>query len=69
MEQAAARVSCSKDWIIQQALAAWVDREEERSHLTSEALDDVDSGHVIDHQSVQAWATSLSTETSLPLPR
>lgn len=42
--------------------------EEERSRLTREALADVDAGRVIDHQSVQAWADSLSADTPLPVP-
>ena len=54
---------------VKQALAAWIDREEERTRLTGEALADVDAGRVIDHQAVQAWADSLGTEQPLPLPR
>ena len=50
----------SRDWIVKQALSAWIDQEEERSLLTHEALADVDAGRVIDHQAVQAWADSLS---------
>lgn len=37
---------------VPQALAAWIDQEEERRRLTLEALADVDTGRVIDHQSV-----------------
>lgn len=37
--------------------------------LTLEALADVDSGRVIDHQAVQAWADSLNTDGPLPVPR
>jgi len=40
-------------------MPAYVDREEERSRLTREALADVDAGRVIDHQAVQAWAADL----------
>jgi hypothetical protein len=36
--------------------------EEERRQLTLEALADVDAGHVIEHQAVQAWAESLSSD-------
>jgi len=54
---------------MKQALAAWIDQEEERSRLTREALADVDVGRVIDHQAVQAWANSLGTESPLPVPR
>ncbi|KPW95698.1 MULTISPECIES: CopG family ribbon-helix-helix protein [Pseudomonas syringae group] len=64
----AERLERSKNWIVKQALSAWIDQEEERSRLTREALADVDAGRVIDHQAVQAWADSLSTDTPLPVP-
>ena len=69
IDQMAARLERSRGWIVKQALTAWVDQEEERSRLTREAMADVDEGMVIDHQSVQAWAASLSTEQPLPVPR
>ncbi|MNP75232.1 Ribbon-helix-helix protein, copG family [compost metagenome] len=69
VDQLANRLERSKGWIIKQALAAWIDLEEERSRLTREALADVDAGRVIDHQAVQAWADSLSTDNPLPAPR
>lgn len=65
----AERLERSRGWIIKQALAAWLDQEEKRERLTREALADVDAGLVVDHQAVQAWADSLSTEEPLPLPR
>ena len=52
-----------------QALAAWIDQEEERDRLTREALADVDTGRIIDHQAVQAWADRLNTDQALPIPR
>ena len=69
VDQTAARLDRSRGWIMKQALSAWIDQEEERSRLTREALADVDAGHVIDHQAVQAWADSLSTDQPLPAPR
>jgi predicted transcriptional regulator len=63
------RLERSKNWIVKQALSAWLDQEEERSRLTREALADVDAKRVIDHQAVQVWADSLSTDTPLPVPR
>ncbi len=54
---------------MKQAMAAWIDQEEERSRLTREALADVEAGCIIDHQSVQAWTDSLSTDSPLPVPR
>ncbi len=37
---------------VSQALAAWIDPEEERRRLTLEAMADLDAGLVIDHQTV-----------------
>jgi predicted transcriptional regulator len=64
----AARLDRSRGWVMKQALAAWVDLEEERHRMTLEALDDVDAGRVIDPRAVQAWANSLDTDEPLPSP-
>ena len=69
MTDATAQLTTADGRPLKQALAAWIDQEEERSRLTREALADVDAGRVIDHQAVQAWAESLSTDTPLPVPR
>ena len=69
VDQIAARMDRSRGWVVKQALADWVDQEEERSRLTLEAMAAVDAGRVIDHQAVQAWADSLSTDSPLPVPR
>ena len=69
VDQMAARLERSRGWIMKQALAAWLAQEEERDRLTQEALADVDAGRVIDHQAVQAWADSLSTDQPLSVPR
>lgn len=69
VDQAATRLERSRGWIVKQALAAWIDQEDERSRLTREALADVDAGRVVDHQAVQRWAESLDTDRPLPLPR
>lgn len=69
IDQLAAKLDRSRGWVMKQALAAWVDLEEERSRLTREAMADVDADSVIDHQAVQAWADSLSTDKPLPVPR
>jgi predicted transcriptional regulator len=68
VDELAERLDRSRNWIVKQALSAWLDQEEERSRLTREALADVDAGRVVDHQAVQAWAESLSTESPLPVP-
>lgn len=69
VDQMASRLDRSRGWIMKQALSAWIAQEEERDRLTQEALADVDSGRVIDHLAVQAWADSLGNEKPLPVPR
>jgi predicted transcriptional regulator len=68
VDRLAERLDRSRGWIIKQALTAWIDREEEHSRLTREALEDVDAGRVVDQLEVQAWADSLGTANPLPLP-
>lgn len=69
VDELAARLERSRGWVVKQALAAWIEQEEERRRLTLEALADVDAGHLIDHQAIQAWADSLETDTPLPPPK
>ncbi|TNC97971.1 MAG: CopG family transcriptional regulator [Gallionellaceae bacterium] len=59
----------SRGWIVKQALTAWIDQEEESRRVTVEAMADIEAGLIVDHQVVQAWADSLSTEKPLPVPR
>ena len=68
VEAMAARLERSRGWVMKQALAAWVDQEEERHRMTFEALDDVDAGRVIDHHAVRAWADSLGADKPLAPP-
>lgn len=68
VEAMAARLERSRGWVMKQALSAWVDQEEERHRMTLDALADVDAGHLIDHQAMQAWADSLGTDNPLPPP-
>ena len=69
VDQIAARMERSRGWIMKQALSAWVNQEEERRRMTLDAMADVETGNFIDHQSVQAWAESLSSDKPLPIPR
>jgi predicted transcriptional regulator len=64
----AQRLERSRGWVVKQALAAWVEQEEERHRLTLEALADVDAGRVVDHADVDAWAESLETSDPKSLP-
>jgi predicted transcriptional regulator len=69
VDQLAARKERSRGWIINKALSAWIEQEEERRRFTLEALADVDAGRTISHQTVLEWAESLDTEEPRPLPR
>lgn len=64
----AQRLERSRGWVVKQALAAWVEQEEERHRLTLEALADVDTGRVVDHADVEAWAESLESADPKPMP-
>jgi len=64
----AERFGRSRGWVVEEALTAWVEQEEERDRLTREALADVDAGRVTGHEAVQAWADSLGAGQPAPLP-
>ncbi|EQD27926.1 transcriptional regulator, CopG family [mine drainage metagenome] len=69
VDRLAERLERSRGWIMKQALSAWIAQEEEHDRLTREALADVDAGRTIDHQAMQRWADSLSTQIPQPVPR
>ncbi|MBH2556270.1 CopG family ribbon-helix-helix protein [Serratia sp. CY50710] len=54
VDEMAAKLERSRGWIVKQALAAWLEQEEERRRLTLAALADVEQQNVIDHESVEA---------------
>jgi predicted transcriptional regulator len=65
----AERLERPRGWIVKKALAAWIEEEELRDRLTREAMDEADRGLLIDDDEVKAWAASLSSANSLPIPR
>ncbi|MGY6707891.1 MAG: CopG family ribbon-helix-helix protein [Rhizobiaceae bacterium] len=69
VDEVANRLERSRGWIVKQALADWIDQEEERRRLTLEALADVDAGHVIPHAEIQKWADSLGSDDPLAPPK
>ncbi|BEM60458.1 CopG family transcriptional regulator [Serratia marcescens] len=69
VDEMAAKLDRSRGWIVKQALAAWLEQEEERRRLTLAALADVEQQNVIAHESVEAWAASLDSDEPLPVPR
>ena len=69
VDQLAKRRGRSRAAIVEAALAAFVELEEERHRLTLEGLADVAAGRVVDHEAVQAWADSLDSDNPLPIPK
>jgi len=55
----AERLDRPKGWIVKEAIASYVALEEERRHLTLEALADVKAGRTHDHAEIEAWAATL----------
>lgn len=68
VDSLAERLDRSRGWVVKQALAAWVELEDERYRLTLEALDDAAAGRSVAHAEVQAWAQGLSTHKPKPMP-
>ena len=58
----------SRAWIVKQALANWVDWEEEKHRRTLQGLADIDAGRVVSHEKMEAWANSLGTDDPAPPP-
>jgi len=59
VEAIAARLERSRAWIVKQTLSNWFDLEKERRRMTLQGMAEVDSGNLIDHQSILAWAGKL----------
>jgi predicted transcriptional regulator len=49
--------------MVKQVLDAWVEQDEHRRQPTLDALADVESGRVVDHSVVHAWAIGLESES------
>lgn len=69
VDEMAHRLERSRGWIVKQALADWIDQEEERRRLTLEALADVDAGRFVPHSEIERWANSLGTDDALAPPK
>ena len=68
VDELAARLDRSRGWIVKQALAAYVEREERHRRMTLEGLADVEAGKGVPHDQVKAWAASLGTDNPMPMP-
>jgi predicted transcriptional regulator len=61
LDAVAALLGQPRDWIVNEALSDWIERENRRHELTLEAMADVDAGRTVDHETVKKWAKSLMT--------
>jgi predicted transcriptional regulator len=71
LEQTAGRLRRSKGWVISEALAEFLAREErhlQRLQRTRAALDQLDAGQVIDGDEVLNWISSWGDESEKPIP-
>jgi predicted transcriptional regulator len=69
VDDLAARLDRSRGWVVKQALAAFVEREEMRRKMTLDGMADVDAGRGVSHDQVKAWAASLSSSKPAPIPK
>ena len=61
VDKMAEKLERSRGWIVKQALADWIAKEEEHHRLTLEGLADVEAGRVISHADMKAWSAKLGS--------
>ncbi len=72
LEQATNRLHRSKNWLINQALREYLERdmnEQQRWQETVEALKSASSGKVVSADKVHAWLESWGKDDELPPPK
>ena len=72
LEKLAIKLDRSKNYLINQAIAEFIERnnlEEQRWNETLEAIDSVKSGHLIDEEQVNNWLDSWGTGNEVSPPK
>ena len=72
LEKVASELRRPKAWVINEALAAYLERENQQQRMyreTLEGLADVEAGRLIDGEQVMAWIESWGSDRELPPPR
>ena len=59
MDAISARLDRSRNWILQQAISAWVNQEEEYHRMTLQALEEVENGETVSHAEIVSWMERL----------
>jgi predicted transcriptional regulator len=72
LEKLAIKLDRSKNYLINQAVAEFIERsnlEEQRWNETLEAIESVKSGHLIDEDRVNNWLDSWGTDNEVSPPK
>ncbi|TPE55323.1 ribbon-helix-helix protein, CopG family [Maribrevibacterium harenarium] len=72
LEAIASRLQRSKGWVISQALAEYIDKQEleqERWRQTLDAMESAANGKLVDAIEVHDWLNSWGSEKELDAPR
>ncbi len=64
LDALAVRLDRPRSAIVEDALEAWLAREERHHLMTLEALAQVDAGLTIDHAEIEAWIAGLDGEAT-----
>ena len=69
VEHLARRLDRPADWVVEQALGAFVDREARHHAMTLEGMADVDAGRFVTQAEMEAWVDSLDPDRAPLAPR
>ena len=69
VERLALRLERSADWVVEQALGAFVDREARRHAMILEGMADVDAGRFVTQAEMEDWVDSLDPDRAPLTPR
>ena len=64
VERLAQRLERSADWVVEQALGAFVDREARHHAMILEGMADVDAGRFVTQAEMEAWADGLDPDAA-----
>jgi len=72
LEETAEKLQRSKNWLINQAIKEFLQKEsleDKRWQDTLTALDSLNSGHVVEGESVHSWLESWGSDSELEKPK
>ncbi|HWU80018.1 MAG TPA: ribbon-helix-helix protein, CopG family [Caulobacter sp.] len=69
VERLAKRMERSPDWVVEQAIGAFIDREARHHAMTLEGMADVDAGRFVSQAEMEAWVDGLDPDRAPLTPR